>query len=166
MSRDNLRPITLSLAADSQRVKGYSLTQWRIADIAPGSHGPLVLELQLTMTERAAYRFNLASGNPRLFVRAGFTGRDPSPSAITASQDVAAGWMDGEQQVLEAPMPLAIVIWIEAYLSRHGEAPVEEHKKKRKGVGRVRQTWQENQAQGEQARRIDAPLPETGRSDP
>ncbi|EWH03783.1 DUF3305 domain-containing protein [Halomonas sp. BC04] len=165
MSRDNLRPISMTLAAESQRAKGFSLTQWGIADIAPGSHGPLVVELQLTLTERAAYRFNLASGNPQLFVRAGFTGRDPDPSAITASQDVAASWMDGEQQVLEAPMPLAIEIWIEAYLSRHGEAPVEERKKKRKGAGRARETGQEDQSQGEQTRRIDSLLPEAGRND-
>mgnify|MGYP001219927509 CR=1 FL=1 len=165
MSRDNLRPISLSLAAEPQRVKGFSLTQWRIADIAPGSHGPLALELQLTLTERAAYRFNLASGNPRLFVRAGFTGRDPDPSAITASQDVAASWMDGEQQVLEAPMPLTIEIWIEAYLSRHGEAPVEERKKKRKGAGRARETGQGNESREEQARPIGSPLPDTGRND-
>ena len=64
---------------------------------------------------------------------------DAEPTAITASQDVAADWMDGEQQVLEAPMPLAIQVWIEAYLARHGEAPMEERKKKRKGAGRARE---------------------------
>ena len=47
--------------------------------------------------------------------------------------------MDGEQQVLEAPMPMATQVWIEGYLARPGEAPLEGRKKKRKGAGRARE---------------------------
>ena len=134
---DNLRPISITLVAEPKQVKRFTLTQWRIAEITQGDN---VLNLQLSMTERAAYRFNLTSTTPRLFVRAGFTGQTPKPDAITASQDVAAGWMDGEQQVLEAPMPMAIQVWLESYLARHGEAPLEMRKKKRKGAGRAKDT--------------------------
>lgn len=137
---DNLRPISITLVAEPKQVKQFTLTQWRIAELTLGDQGSNVLNLQLSMTERAAYRFNLTSTTPRLFVRAGFTGQAPKPDAITASQDVAAGWMDGEQQVLEAPMPMAIQVWIESYLARHGEAPMEMRKKKRKGAGRAKQT--------------------------
>lgn len=137
---DNLRPVSITLIAEAKQVGRFSLTQWRIAELALSDQGEHVLNLQLSMTERAAYRFNLTSTTPRLFVRAGFTGQNPKPDAITASQDVAAGWMDGEQQVLEAPMPMAIQIWIESYLARHGEAPVEMRKKKRKGAGRAKET--------------------------
>ncbi|MDM7482113.1 MAG: DUF3305 domain-containing protein [Halomonas sp.] len=134
---DNLRAISATLVAERKTMGAFTVTQWRIIELVPGDQGDHVLRLQLSMTERAAYRFNLTSATPRLFVRAGFTGQPARPDAITASQDVAAGWLDGEQQVLEAPMPLAIQVWIERYLARHGEAPVEQRKKKRKGAGRA-----------------------------
>jgi hypothetical protein len=133
--------LSFSLVAEQKRIKGFTATQWHIHDLAPGDTGPQVLALQLYMTERAAYRFNLNSPSPRLFVRAGFSGQAPDPTALTASQEVAAGWMDGEQQVLEVAMPTAIQLWLEAYLAHHGEAPDEGRKKKRKGAGRA----QENQ---------------------
>ncbi|QNI04230.1 DUF3305 domain-containing protein [Halomonas sp. SH5A2] len=137
---DNLRPLSITLVAENKQINRFSQTQWRIGELTPGEQGPYVLFLQLFMTERAAYRFNLTASTPRLFVRAGFTGQDPEPTAITASQDVAAGWMDGEQQVLEVAMPMAIQIWIENYLARHGEAPMEMRKKKNKGAGRAKET--------------------------
>ncbi|AQU83752.1 MULTISPECIES: DUF3305 domain-containing protein [unclassified Halomonas] len=144
---DNLRALSITLVAEPKQVKSYTLTQWRIASLAPGDQGECVLGLQLSMTERSAYRFNLTSASPRLFVRAGFSGQTPKPSAITASQDVAAGWMDGEQQVLEAPMPMAIQVWLESYLARHGEAPQEMRKKKRKGAGRAKELATKEQPQ-------------------
>ncbi|OBA00909.1 DUF3305 domain-containing protein [Halomonas sp. G11] len=137
---DNLRPLSITLVAEHKQINRFSQTQWRIGELTLGEQGPHVLFLQLFMTERAAYRFNLTAATPRLFVRAGFTGQAPEPAAITASQDVAAGWMDGEQQVLEVAMPMAIQIWIESYLARHGEAPMEIRKKKHKGAGRAKET--------------------------
>jgi len=133
------RPLSFALDSETRRVKGFATTRWRIVDLAPGDAGPWVLPLQLYLTERAAYRFNLTGGVPRLFVRAGDAGAPPHPSALTASQDVAAAWLDGEQQVLEVAMPLAIQAWLEAYLARHGEAPDEGRKKKRQGAGRARE---------------------------
>ncbi|QEA40005.1 DUF3305 domain-containing protein [Pistricoccus aurantiacus] len=133
------KTLSFALEASTHTVKGFSATQWRIADLAPNATGPFVVDLQLYMTERAAYRFNLQSDTPRLFLRCGFSGTTPDPKAITASQEVAAAWMDGEQQVLEVAMPLAIQLWLEAYLARYGEAPVEGRKKKRKGAGRSRE---------------------------
>ena len=131
--------LSLDLDVESRQVKGFTSNQWRITALSPGDAGPWVLRLQLFMTERAAYRFNLEAGKPRLFVRCGESGVTPEPSAITASQDVAAAWLDGEQQVLEVEMPLAIQAWLEAYLARHGEAPDEGRKKKRQGAGRARE---------------------------
>lgn len=133
------RPLSLDLSSESRRIKGFTSTQWRIVDLTPGDGGPWVLTLQLYLTERAAYRFNLDAGTPRLFVRCGESSGKPRPSAITASQDVAASWLDGEQQVLEVAMSLALRAWLEAYLARHGEAPDEGRKKKRKGAGRARE---------------------------
>lgn len=133
------RTLSLDIASETRRIKGFSATRWQIVDLVPGDSGPWVLALQLYLTERAAYRFNLDAGTPRLFVRCGESSGEPRPSAITASQDVAASWLDGEQQVLEVAMPLAIRAWLEAYLARHGEAPDEGRKKKRKGAGRARE---------------------------
>ncbi|MDY7117581.1 DUF3305 domain-containing protein [Halomonas sp. SSL-5] len=135
----NHRSVSLALDEETTRIKGFVSRRHFIRELTPGDGGPWTLTLQLTMTERAAYRFNLTSDTPRLFVRCGDAGEAPVPSAITASQDVAASWMDGEQQVLDVAMPVAIQAWLEAYLARHGEAPEEGRKKKRKGAGRARE---------------------------
>ncbi|MDI5920575.1 DUF3305 domain-containing protein [Halomonas sp. LR5S13] len=133
------RSLSFDVAGESLTIKGFTTTRWGIIDLSPGHAGPFTLNLQLYMTERAAYRFNLTSATPRLFVQAGEAGARPTPTAISASQDVAAGWLDGEHRVLEADMPLAIQAWIEAYLAHHGEAPAEGRKKRRKGAGRARE---------------------------
>ena len=138
-SNRTIRPLSFNIVGESLTIKGFPTTRWEIVDLASGRHGPWTLDLQLYMTERAAYRFNLTSRSPRLFVRAGEAGASPHPAAISASQDVAAGWLDGEHRVLEADMPLAVQAWIEAYLAHHGEAPEEGRKKKRKGAGRARE---------------------------
>ncbi len=74
---DSLRALSVTLVAEPKQVRSFTLTQWRIAELVPGDEGECVLNLQLYMTERAAYRFNLTAPTPRLFVRAGFTGQTP-----------------------------------------------------------------------------------------
>lgn len=133
------RALSFDVVGEPLTSKGFTTTRWGVRHLAPGSDGPWTLALQLYMTERAAYRFNLTSATPRLFIQAGEAGSRPLPAAITASQDVAAGWLDGEHQVLEVAMPLAVQAWIEAYLVHHGEAPAEGRKKKRSGAGRARE---------------------------
>lgn len=133
------RTLSFDVVGEPLSIKGFPTTRWGIVDLSPGNAGPWTLDLQLYMTERAAYRFNLTSGTSRLFVRAGEAGARPVPTAVTASQDVAAGWLDGEHRVLEVDMPLSIQAWLEAYLAHHGEAPEEGRKKKRKGAGRARE---------------------------
>ncbi|HSH56515.1 MAG TPA: DUF3305 domain-containing protein [Halomonas sp.] len=135
----NHRSVSLALGEATTRIKGFVSRRHFIRELTPGDGGPWTLILQLTMTERAAYRFNLTSHTPRLFVRCGDAGESPVPSAITASQDVAASWMDGEQQVLDVAMPVAIQSWLEAYLARHGEASEQGRKEKRKGADRDRE---------------------------
>ncbi|MDZ7852919.1 MAG: DUF3305 domain-containing protein [Halomonas sp.] len=135
----SMRSLSFDVVGEPLSIKGFTTTRWGIIELVPGQAGPWTLDLQLYMTERAAYRFNLTSGTPRLFVQAGEAGAKPVPAAITASQDVAASWLDGEHRVLEVDMPLAIQAWMEAYLAHHGEAPEEGRKKKRKGAGRARE---------------------------
>ncbi|WP_048307329.1 DUF3305 domain-containing protein [Halomonas sp. PR-M31] len=139
MTSSSLRTLSLELEAVQRTVKGFSMIQWHVARLEPGNQGPDVLDLQLYMTERLAYRHNLSSARPRLFVRCSENQSEhqgiANASAITASQEVAAGWMDGDWLVLDTTMPLAIQVWLEAYLARHGEAPEEGRKKK----GRARE---------------------------
>lgn len=85
------------------------------------------LWLELHRDERAAYRFNLGSAAPKLFVNcnADESGR-MEPKLITASQDVAASYMDGgEEDVFSIAMPTAIQCWIEAFIARHGEPEIQ-----------------------------------------
>lgn len=146
MSSASLRTLSLRLAGEPCSVKGFTTTQWRVSALEPGDGGPHVLDLQLYMTERTAYRHNLSAGHPNLFVRCEERDGAARPDALTASQEVAAGWMDGDRLVLETAMPLAVQLWIEAYLARHGEAPDEGRKKKRKGAGRARELNREGPA--------------------
>lgn len=81
------------------------------------------IELELHRDERAAYRFNLSAARPRLFVHCA---EQPDgrmrPMLVTASQDVAASYMDGgDEDVFSVDMPEAIQCWIEAFIARHGE---------------------------------------------
>nr|WP_300309496.1 DUF3305 domain-containing protein [Halomonas sp.] len=133
----NRRQLSVTFEETLHVVKGFRQSSWHISRLMPGAEGPHVLTLVLSMTERADYRFNLNASTPRLFVRAGHVDEPPQALAITASQTMAATWMDGEHRVLETTMPLAIQVWIEAYLLEHGEAPDEGRKKKRKGAGRA-----------------------------
>jgi len=92
------------------------------------------LVLQLYRDERAAYRFNLSARTPRLFVYC-----DPDdngrmvPRLVTASQDVAASYMDGsEEHIYSIDMPEALQCWIEAFIARHGEPEIQLGKSRRR----------------------------------
>lgn len=139
MISTSTRRLGIALRADRVTSKGFTTTRWRVSELVPGEGAPHALDLQLSLTERAAYRFNLTSPSPRLFVNAGDPDEAPCPVSITASQEVAAAWLDGEQRVLEVAMPLAIQAWLESYLARHGEAPDQGPRKQRKGAGRARE---------------------------
>ena len=135
----NRRPLSVTITPQDKVIKGFRQRSWAVERLEPGDQGPSVVTLVLSLTERAAYRFNLQAAAPRLFIRAGHSDGEPHIDAVTASQDVAANWMDGEHRVLATEMPLAIQAWIEAYLVAHGDAPIEGRKKKRKGAGRARE---------------------------
>ncbi len=97
------------------------------------------LSLELYRDERAAYRFNLSSHDPRLFLVCN-EGEDEDsnmePFLITASQDEAASYMDGgEEDVLSLSMPEAIHCWMEAFMARHGEPEIHAKKGKNRNHG-------------------------------
>ncbi|MCW8885606.1 MAG: DUF3305 domain-containing protein [Motiliproteus sp.] len=96
------------------------------------------LSLEIFRDERAAYRFNLSSDDPRLFVVCNEEDEDQmQPFLITASQDEAASYMDGgEEDVFSLPMPEAVQCWIESFIGRHGEPDLQARKGKRRNHGR------------------------------
>ena len=96
------------------------------------------LSLELFRDERPAYRFNLSSEDPRLFVVCNEDDEEVMrPFLITASQDEAASYMDGgEEDVFSLPMPEAVQCWIESFIGRHGEPDLQARKGKRRNHGK------------------------------
>lgn len=138
-------PMQIALQHESILTRGWETERWSIKALMPysaedegKSKGYTDIELQLHKDERTAYRFNLNSASPHLFVLCNENETDNALTAIhiTASQDEAASFMDGEHPVLETPMPAAVQCWIDTYLGIHGELIDEGKKKKRKGKGR------------------------------
>lgn len=114
--------------------------QWFGVDLSPNSSTqdhPMFRALELHKDERTDYRFNLSSQSPKLFLALEFleTDSEPKIASLTASQSVAACYMDTDYLVLSLDMPLPIQAWMEAFIGRHGEL-LEVRKKKRRGVGR------------------------------
>lgn len=71
--------------------------------------------LQLYGDAVRAYRYNLESPTPKLFLVA--TGEDARrPLLATLSQDEAASYMEAEQEVLSHPLPDALCRWAAAYV--------------------------------------------------
>lgn len=134
-------PMQVALQHESFMARGWETERWSIKELVPHttlSEGYTHIELALHKDERTAYRFNLNSASPHLFVLCNEDETNNLLTAIhiTASQDEAASFMDGEHPVLETPMPAAVQCWIDSYLGIHGELIDEGKKKKKKGKGR------------------------------
>ncbi len=133
-------PLQVCLHSETVNVNGWDTDRWKISALLPdqSSDEGHNLTLELHKDERTAYRFNLNSESPHLFVLCNQdeASGDYSPVHITASQDDAASYMDGEHQLLETLMPPAIQCWIDTYLGIHGELIDEGKKKKKRGKGR------------------------------
>lgn len=137
---DSSWPLQIRLSRENIIMNGWESERWQVAELLPhqakGS-GYFNLSLDLHKDERTAYRFNLNSASPFLFIlcHQDDVNGNVVPAHITASQDDAASFMDGEHQLLEYPMPPALQCWIDTYLGIHGEL-IDEGKKKKKGKGR------------------------------
>lgn len=118
----------------------WMTTQWQLTGfkLTPNEEVSDVCQLQLHKDERTDYRFNLSSQNPKLFLVMDNLDSDEQPKIqlMTASQSVAAKYMDGDSLVLSNDMPLPVQAWMEAFIGRHGEL-LEANNKKRKGAGRA-----------------------------
>ncbi|ACY51659.1 DUF3305 domain-containing protein [Vibrio parahaemolyticus] len=133
-------PIGVELVEHEISTGIWVTTQWQLTGFAlnPTEETPDVCLLQLHKDERTDYRFNLSSQQPKLFLVMDNveSGEKPAIQLLTASQSVAAQYMDGDNLVLSNDMPLAVQAWMEAFIGRHGEL-LEVRRKKRKGAGRA-----------------------------
>ncbi|WP_027856012.1 DUF3305 domain-containing protein [Marinobacterium jannaschii] len=137
---DNHWPLQVRLSQQSSQSGRWQSERWVVADLLPHQNDDpayTAIKLQLHRDDRTSYRFNLNSRQPHLFLLCSEDESDGSltPIHITASQEEAASFMDGEHQVLETPMPEAVQCWIDTYLGIHGEL-IDAGKKKKKGRGR------------------------------
>ncbi|WP_151705585.1 DUF3305 domain-containing protein [Nitrincola alkalilacustris] len=122
----NTWPLWVRLERQITMSRGWESENWRVAEVAmePDAHESFHrLWLQLYRDERVAYRFNLDSGSPRLFVVCEALETGWVPRKLTICQDVAADYMDGSQPVLSIPMPEAIMLWAERFIAGHGDLP-------------------------------------------
>lgn len=105
--------------------RGWPSINWEVAEISrqqPQRPDAQPLWLLLHRDERMAYRFNLSSESPRLFVICeDITADERVPRKLTVAQDVAADYMDAGQPVHSIPMPVPVTVWLEAFMAHHGE---------------------------------------------
>ncbi|KII79355.1 DUF3305 domain-containing protein [Vibrio renipiscarius] len=136
---DDIWPIECDLVAREIKTGMWTTTQQELNgfNIKPEQQSEHLTLLQLHRDERTDYRFNLSSQQPKLFlILDNFNGNENvSVVTLTASQSVAAQYMDGDYLVLSNDIPLPIQAWMEAFIGRHGEL-LETRRKKRKGAGR------------------------------
>ncbi|WP_440878932.1 DUF3305 domain-containing protein [Vibrio natriegens] len=133
-------PIGVELVEHEIITGAWITTQWQLTQfvLTPDKDTTDVCLLQLHRDERTDYRFNLSSQNPKLFLVMDNLDSNEKPAIqlLTASQAVAARYMDGDNLVLSNNMPLPVQAWMEAFIGRHGEM-LELKGKKRKGAGRA-----------------------------
>ena len=136
---EDLWPIECKLTVNEVSAGKWTTIQQQLSgfNLKPEQQSDQLTILQLHKDERTDYRFNLSSQQPKLFlVLDTFDGDEQAKVvSLTASQNVASRFMDGEYLVLSDDMPLAVQAWMEAYIGRHGEL-LEMRRKKRKGAGR------------------------------
>ncbi|RRJ83965.1 DUF3305 domain-containing protein [Aestuariirhabdus litorea] len=143
---DEIYPLKVAMIRSERQVGPWLTASWS-CELHPADASPVnattcaTLQLQLHRDERAAYRMNLSSRAPKLFVMCDIdelADDDETllPRFISASQDLAASYMDGgEEDVFSAPMPVAIQCWIEAFMARHGEDESNSGKRRLRGKG-------------------------------
>ncbi|MCL6416258.1 DUF3305 domain-containing protein [Aestuariirhabdus sp. Z084] len=143
---DDSYTIKVAMVRTQARVGQWLTDNWECLLLPAEASDPdqattcATLQLLLHRDERTAYRMNLSSREPKLFIVCDLDDEQEDelmhPLRISASQDLAAAYMDGgEEDVFSAPMPAAVQCWIEAFMSRHGEDTSDTGKRRRRGKG-------------------------------
>ncbi len=134
MSRHTIRSDSywrffVTLKSSESRMGRWAQTRWEIDELLPADavkpEGAHEVVMELFLDERASYRLNLDLDSAKLFLICDDCGDGvPIPQSLTANQNIAAGALEGDTPVLTMPMPSAIACWLEAFISRHGEEPI------------------------------------------
>ena len=112
---------------------------WRLIAEGPGwrRYQAATLPLELFPRETEAYRINLTSAEPVVYVilRRGEAGEGPEvePFVITVSADEVQEYLDAGDDIVEGvAMPPAVRAWVEEFVARHHkEAPFEKRARRR-----------------------------------
>ncbi|MBY6187381.1 DUF3305 domain-containing protein [Marinobacter hydrocarbonoclasticus] len=132
---ESIWPLYVTLKAKEVTVGRWTQTNWEVESLLPATgdkpEGAHLVAIELFLDERANYRLNLDLANPKLFVICDDKGDGvPVPMSVTANQNIAAGALEGDTPVLTCAVPEAIGCWIESFITRHGEAPIQAHRRK------------------------------------
>ncbi|MBY5993251.1 DUF3305 domain-containing protein [Ferrimonas balearica] len=147
---ESIWPLYVTLASKEVQVGRWTQTNWEVASLLPATgkapEGAHLVALELYLDERANYRLNLDLDHPKLFVICDDKGDGvPVPMSVTANQNVAAGALEGDTPVLTCAIPEAIGCWIESFITRHGEAPIQAHRRRHIDVrGEARKSREES----------------------
>lgn len=108
--------------------RGESWTRWHAA----------TLQLELHHKETEAYRYNLSSRQPAIYVvlrqdEAAPPERAVRPFLVTASPYEAMSYANSGEEIIEGvPMPRALIAWVQAFTDRHPpDEPFRKRKRKR-----------------------------------
>lgn len=112
---------------------------WRLLAEGPGWRRYLAatLPLELFPRETEAYRINLTSAQPVVYVilrpNEGGEGSEVEPFLITVSADEVQEYLDAGDDIVEGvAMPSAVRAWVEDFVARHHkEAPFEKRARRR-----------------------------------
>ncbi|GLP97548.1 DUF3305 domain-containing protein [Paraferrimonas sedimenticola] len=132
---ESVWPLMVKLKAVEKQVGQWSAIDWQIDYLGPASQpapeGSKMILLELHKDERASYRLNLDMDNPALYIVCDDLGNDQwEPLSASADQNVAAGCLESDMPLLNVPMPAAIAVWMEAFITRHGEVEIRAHRRK------------------------------------
>jgi hypothetical protein len=113
------------------------VADWKLLAEGPGwtRYHAATLTLELHRKETEAYRTNLSSATPSIFVRLTADEGDEAahevePSLVTASPYEAQDYLDSGADIVEAvAMPADVIAWVQAFIDKHH---VDEPFKKRK----------------------------------
>ncbi|WP_028117061.1 DUF3305 domain-containing protein [Ferrimonas senticii] len=125
----------VTLKTKQVSVGRWAQTQWEIDQFIPADgempEGAYKVTMELFLDERANYRLNLDLDAPKLFLICDDHGDGvPVPQSVTANQNIAASALEGDTPVLAMAMPDAVGLWLEAFITRHGEMEVEVKRRK------------------------------------
>jgi hypothetical protein len=103
------------------------VAEWKLLAEGPGwaRYHAATLTLELHRKETDAYRTNLSSATPSIFVRlmadeSGESAHEVVPRLVTASPFEAQDYLDSGADIVEGvAMPPDVIAWVQAFIDKH-----------------------------------------------